>query len=141
MAVVDELKKGDFDGFEAVLSVVPYYNKPSQEGIYQHYKSIAEASPLPVILYNCAWTHRGQHDCRDHPAAPATDKHNRHKKRHPETSCRLREIIKTNRKHFQVIFRRRRNHVSSDDARGGRRDFRHRQRFAQGVRAYGAPVP
>ena len=52
MAVVDELKKGDFDGFEAVLSVVPYYNKPSQEGIYQHYKSIAEASPLPVILYN-----------------------------------------------------------------------------------------
>ena len=52
MAVVDELKKGDFDGFEAVLSVVPYYNNPSQEGIYQHYKSIAEASPLPVILYN-----------------------------------------------------------------------------------------
>ncbi|MEE1022486.1 MAG: 4-hydroxy-tetrahydrodipicolinate synthase [Muribaculaceae bacterium] len=52
MAVVDELMNGDFDGFDAVLSVVPYYNKPSQEGLYQHYKTIAEASPLPVILYN-----------------------------------------------------------------------------------------
>ena len=38
--------------FSAFVSVVPYYNKPSQEGIYQHYKAIAEASPVPVILYN-----------------------------------------------------------------------------------------
>lgn len=52
MAVAQELTHGDFDGFEAVLSVVPYYNKPSQEGIYQHYKTLAEVSPLPVILYN-----------------------------------------------------------------------------------------
>ncbi|WP_343624390.1 4-hydroxy-tetrahydrodipicolinate synthase [Flavobacterium lindanitolerans] len=50
--VVEELKTRDFTGFKAVLSVSPYYNKPTQEGIYQHFKAIAEASPLPVILYN-----------------------------------------------------------------------------------------
>lgn len=52
MALVNELKTEDLSAFSAVLSVVPYYNKPSQEGIYQHYKAIAEASPIPVILYN-----------------------------------------------------------------------------------------
>ena len=51
-AVVDALKHDDFTGVDAVLSVVPYYNKPSQEGIYQHYKAIAEATELPIVLYN-----------------------------------------------------------------------------------------
>ncbi len=51
-AVVHKLKHDDFSGIDAILSVVPYYNKPSQEGIYQHYKAIAEATSLPVILYN-----------------------------------------------------------------------------------------
>lgn len=51
-AVVERLKTEDFRGIDAVLSVVPYYNKPSQEGLYQHFKAIAEASPLPVVLYN-----------------------------------------------------------------------------------------
>lgn len=51
-AVVEELRTGDFHDVDAILSVVPYYNKPSQEGLYQHYKAIAEASPVPVILYN-----------------------------------------------------------------------------------------
>jgi 4-hydroxy-tetrahydrodipicolinate synthase len=51
-SVVRELKQGNFDGIDAVLSVVPYYNKPSQEGIYQHYKAISEATRLPVVLYN-----------------------------------------------------------------------------------------
>ena len=50
--VVDELKTRDFSNFVAVLSVSPYYNKPTQEGIYQHFKAVAEASPIPVILYN-----------------------------------------------------------------------------------------
>lgn len=50
--VVEELKTRDFTEFSAILSVSPYYNKPTQEGIYQHFKAIAEASPLPVILYN-----------------------------------------------------------------------------------------
>lgn len=52
MAIVNELKTTDLSPYSAVLSVVPYYNKPSQEGIYQHYKTIALASPLPIILYN-----------------------------------------------------------------------------------------
>ena len=52
-AIVDALKNDDFTGVDAVLSVVPYYNKPSQEGIYQHYKAIAEARPdMPIVLYN-----------------------------------------------------------------------------------------
>ncbi|MBO7506651.1 MAG: 4-hydroxy-tetrahydrodipicolinate synthase [Paludibacteraceae bacterium] len=51
-AVVEKLKNDDFTGIDAILSVVPYYNKPSQEGMYQHYKAIAEASPVPVIMYN-----------------------------------------------------------------------------------------
>ncbi len=50
--LVCKLKEGDFNGVNGILSVVPYYNKPSQEGIYQHYKAIAEATELPVILYN-----------------------------------------------------------------------------------------
>ncbi|WP_264537182.1 4-hydroxy-tetrahydrodipicolinate synthase [Flavobacterium sp. N1736] len=52
MQIVEELKTRDFSAFDAILSVSPYYNKPTQEGIYQHFKAIAEASPIPVILYN-----------------------------------------------------------------------------------------
>jgi len=51
-AVVEELKNGDFKGVDGVLSVCPYYNKPSQEGLYQHFKAIAAATELPVVLYN-----------------------------------------------------------------------------------------
>ena len=50
--VVAELKSRNFDGIDAVLSVSPYYNKPTQEGIYQHFKAISENSPLPIIIYN-----------------------------------------------------------------------------------------
>ena len=52
VAVVEELKSADWSGIDGVLSVCPYYNKPSQEGLYQHFKAIAQASPLPVVLYN-----------------------------------------------------------------------------------------
>ena len=51
-AVAEELKTSNLEGFDAILSVSPYYNKPTQEGIYRHFKAISEASPLPVILYN-----------------------------------------------------------------------------------------
>jgi len=50
--VTDELTTRDLSAFVAILSVSPYYNKPTQEGIYQHFKAIAQASPLPVIVYN-----------------------------------------------------------------------------------------
>jgi 4-hydroxy-tetrahydrodipicolinate synthase len=50
--VLEEIKHTDLKGVDALLSVSPYYNKPSQEGIYQHFKAVAETSPLPIILYN-----------------------------------------------------------------------------------------
>lgn len=50
--VCEELSSGNLDGFSAILSVSPYYNKPTQEGIYQHFKAVSQASSLPVIIYN-----------------------------------------------------------------------------------------
>ncbi len=50
--VVEKIKSTDLSQVDAVLSVVPYYNKPSQEGIYQHYKAIAQATSTPIVLYN-----------------------------------------------------------------------------------------
>ena len=51
-AIVEELQTRDFKGIDGILSVCPYYNKPSQEGLYQHFKTIAAATKLPVVLYN-----------------------------------------------------------------------------------------
>lgn len=51
-AVCETLRTIDLKGFEAILSVCPYYNKPNQEGLYQHFCAVAQASPIPVILYN-----------------------------------------------------------------------------------------
>lgn len=50
--VVESIKEAPLKGVDAILSVSPYYNKPSQEGIYQHFKAIATASPVPIVLYN-----------------------------------------------------------------------------------------
>lgn len=50
--LVNDLAKENLDGFDAILSVSPFYNKPTQEGIYQHFAAVSKASPLPVILYN-----------------------------------------------------------------------------------------
>lgn len=50
--VIDEIKSTDLSGIDAILSVSPYYNKPTQEGLYQHFKAISEASPVDIILYN-----------------------------------------------------------------------------------------
>ncbi|MBR6691317.1 MAG: 4-hydroxy-tetrahydrodipicolinate synthase, partial [Bacteroidaceae bacterium] len=51
-AVADELRNEDLTGVDAILSVAPYYNKPVQEGIYQHYKTISQATELPIYMYN-----------------------------------------------------------------------------------------
>lgn len=50
--IIEEIKTTDFSGIAAILSVTPYYSKPTQKGIYQHFKAIAEVSPIPIILYN-----------------------------------------------------------------------------------------
>ena len=50
--LIEHIKQMDLEGVEAILSVTPYYNKPSQEGIYQHFMAVADSSPVPVILYN-----------------------------------------------------------------------------------------
>ena len=52
LSVVNEIKQTDFSSIAALLSVTPYYNRPSQEGLYNHYVNIADSSPVPVILYN-----------------------------------------------------------------------------------------
>ncbi len=52
LALTRELQEMELDGVEAILSVTPYYNKPSQEGLYRHFEAVAKASPIPVILYN-----------------------------------------------------------------------------------------
>jgi len=51
-SLVQAIKNTDFEGVDAILSVTPYYNKPTQEGLFQHFKAVVEASPIPVILYN-----------------------------------------------------------------------------------------
>ena len=71
-ALVEEIHEFDFTGFSAILSVCPYYNKPNQEGIYQHFKAVAGAAPLPLLLYNvpeergAELTMRLQFDWRNH---------------------------------------------------------------------------
>lgn len=51
-AVVREIKESDWSGIDGILSICPYYNKPSQEGLYEHFKAIANVSKLPIVLYN-----------------------------------------------------------------------------------------
>lgn len=52
LSIVNDLRSSQFSGFSAILSVTPFYNKPSQNGLYKHYSAISKASPLPIILYN-----------------------------------------------------------------------------------------
>ena len=75
MALVEELKSFNFEGVHSILSVTPYYTKPTQEGLYQHFKALSKASPLPIVLYNVPGrtgvnmtadtTLRIAHDCKN----------------------------------------------------------------------------
>ncbi|MCL2650377.1 MAG: 4-hydroxy-tetrahydrodipicolinate synthase [Candidatus Azobacteroides sp.] len=102
-AVVDKLKKDDYSGIDAILSVVPYYNKPSQEGIYRHFKVVAAATKLPVILYNvpsrtgtnmtAETTLRIARDCKNVVAV----------KEASGNITQMDDIIKNKPKNFEVI--------------------------------------
>ncbi len=120
-AVVEELKTGDFKGIDGILSVCPYYNKPSQEGLYQHFKAIAGATKLPVILYNV-------------PGRTGINMK-------PETTVRLAKDCQNivavkeasgNLEQVDEILRRFAN-ISDDCVRRGRRNICHRQRTAERV--------
>ena len=68
LAVTDAIANTNFDGISGILSVAPYYNKPNQRGLAQHFKQIADSSPVPVIIYNVPGR-TGVNCCRHHPAA------------------------------------------------------------------------
>jgi len=107
-SVVKQLKENDFQGIDAIMSVVPYYNKPTQEGLYQHFQAIAKASPLPLVVYNvpsrtgtnmtAETTLRIAHDFENVVAI----------KEASGNFAQINEIIKRKPDHFQVI--------SGDDA-------------------------
>ena len=107
-AVIQELKSIDLQGIDGILSVCPYYNKPSQEGLYQHFRQIAENSALPLVLYNvpgrtginmqAATTVRLANDCSNIIAI----------KEAAGSLEQVDEIIKNKPEHFEVL--------SGDDA-------------------------
>ena len=76
-------------GADGLLSVTPYYNKPTQEGLYQHFKAIAESTPLPIVLYNVPGAHRRQHvDVETTLRLSEIPQHRRRSRKPRRTSCR-----------------------------------------------------
>ena len=137
MALVEELKTSDLSPFSAVLSVVPYYNKPSQEGIYQHYKAIAEASPIPVILYNVPGRTCVNMTAETTLRLARLRQHHRHQRsigqHHPDGRHHQKQA-----RRLYGDFRRRRHHIPSDYTWCSRSHLRYRQRIPQGIFTHGA---
>jgi len=101
--VVNQLKEGDYHGIDAIMSVVPYYNKPTQEGIYQHFKAVAEATPLPIIMYNVP-SRTGVNMTADTTLRIARDFENIIAiKEASGNFAQINDIIKNKPSHFQVI--------------------------------------
>jgi len=101
--VVNQLKEGDYQGIDAIMSVAPYYNKPTQEGIYQHFKAVAEAAPLPIIMYNVP-SRTGVNMTADTTLRIARDFENIIAiKEASGNFAQINDIIKNKPAHFQVI--------------------------------------
>ena len=126
-AVVEEINTADFTGIDGILSVCPYYNKPSQEGIYQHFKAIAQSTSMPVVLYNvpgrvgvnikAETTLRLARDCENVVAI----------KEASGNFTQIDDIIKNKPKDFDVLSG---DDFSSHDHGGYRRHQCHWKRFA-----------
>ena len=102
-SLVSYIKNSDLDGFSAILSVTPYYNKPSQEGLFQHYSAIAETSKLPIILYNVP----GRTSCNMEPQT-VIRLANYHKniigiKEAKRDMFQMKDLIKNKPKEFLII--------------------------------------
>lgn len=107
-AVVEEIKQTNWKGIDGILSICPYYNKPSQEGLYQHFKAIAETSSLPIVLYNVPGR-TGVNMKAETTVRIANDFPNIVAIKEAAGSLeQVDEIIKNKSKHFEVI--------SGDDA-------------------------
>ena len=107
-AVVEEIKQTNWKGIDGILSICPYYNKPSQEGLYQHFKAIAETSSLPIVLYNVPGR-TGVNMKAETTVRIANDFPNIVAIKEAAGSLeQVDEIIKNKQKHFEVI--------SGDDA-------------------------
>jgi len=101
--VVNQLKGVEYQGIDAIMSVAPYYNKPTQEGIYQHFKAVAEAAPLPVIMYNVP-SRTGVNMTADTTLRIARDFENIIAiKEASGNFAQINAIIKNKPDHFQVI--------------------------------------
>jgi 4-hydroxy-tetrahydrodipicolinate synthase len=106
--VLDSIRHTDFQGIDGILSVAPYYNKPSQQGLYLHFKAIATASPVPVIIYNVPGR-TGSNISADTTVKLATDcKSIIATKEASGNLAQIMQIVKFKPKNFQVI--------SGDDA-------------------------
>ena len=121
-AVVDALRNDDYTGVDAVLSVVPYYNKPSQEGIYQHYRAIAQARPdMPIVLYNV-------------PGRTGVNMT-------AETTLRIARDLDNVVAIKEASGNITQMHLPPHHPRGRGRHLRHRQRLPPRVQPHGAPRP
>ena len=102
-ALVKKFKETDLQGVDAILSVVPYYNKPSQEGIYQHFKAVAEATDKPIVIYNVP-SRTGTNMTAETTLRIASDfEHVIAVKEASGNLVQINEIIKNKRNGFQVI--------------------------------------
>jgi len=101
--IINKIKHFDFTGIDGILSVSPYYNKPNQSGLYEHYKAIAAASPVPVILYNIPGR-TGMNICAETTLRLASDFKNIIAiKEASGNLSQIMEIIKGKPDHFEVI--------------------------------------
>lgn len=101
--IINKIKHFDFTGIDAILSVSPYYNKPTQNGLYEHYKAIASTSPVPIILYNIPGR-TGSNMCAETTLRLANDFKNIVAIKEASGMLnQIMEIIKGKPSHFEVI--------------------------------------